>query len=537
MCGIFFYYSKSVCKNVESLFENITHRGPDDTKLVYLKDNAVMGFHRLSINGTTSQPIVVGALHLICNGEIYNYKKLALDHNIKLETDSDCEIILHLYKKYGIEKTIPLLNSESAFVIYDDINNKFVYSRDHLGIRPLFIGKSEDEIFLTSELKAIPNYMNAYQLPAGYGINWDYYPTKRVYQIDKTIEYKDHIQDRIVYDTIKYYLTNAVLDRLMSNRKIGAFLSGGLDSSLIVSILSRFTKNIDIFTIGLEGSPDITAAKQVCEYLNLKNHHIVKYTVEEGIKYLPDVIKSIESYDITTVRASIPQWILSKYIKENTDTTVLFSGECIDEMIGYYYLKFLDDKNFIKETTRMLDELYLYDLLRTDRTTAAHSLEVRIPFADKTLINYIMSLPLCYRKFGDVKSDIPIKLDQSGKVSNKTDLMEKHLIRNAFKGYLPDNILWRKKHAFSDSVSGNDISWYKSIEEHAKKTITPDEYKNKHIAFPINTPVSYESYLYRKIFANQYPNRENVIPHFWLPKIPNKNIIDPSATILDGFIE
>jgi asparagine synthase (glutamine-hydrolysing) len=536
MCGIFFYYSKSTCSNVENLFEKILHRGPDDTKLLYIKNNVVMGFHRLSINGTTSQPISNGTLHLICNGEIYNYKDLALNHKIKLETDSDCEIILHLYKKYGIKKTITLLNSESAFVIYDDANKTFVYSRDHLGIRPLFIGKNKDEIFLTSELKAIPNYINAYQLPAGYGINWDYYPTKRVYQIDKTIEYKDHIQDKIVYDTIKCLLINAVSDRLMSNRKIGAFLSGGLDSSLIVSILSRYTKNIDIFTIGLEGSPDIKAAKQVCEYLHLKNHHIVKYTVEEGIKYLPDVIRSIESYDITTVRASIPQWILSKYIKENTDTTVLFSGECIDEMIGYYYLKFLDDKNFIKETTRMLDELYLYDLLRTDRTAAAHSLEVRIPFADKTFIDYVMSLPLYYRKFGNVKSDIPSRLDQSGKNAD-TGLMEKHLIRNAFKGYLPDNILWRKKHAFSDSVSGNNISWYKSIEEHAKKIITPDEYKNKHIIFPINTPVSYESYLYRKIFTQIYPGRENIIPHFWLPKIPNKKIIDPSATILDGFTE
>ena len=243
MCGIFFYYSKSTCKNVENLFENIIHRGPDNTKVFYIKNNVVMGFHRLSINGTTNQPISINTLHLICNGEIYNYKELALKHNIQLQTSSDCEIVLHLYKKYGIEKTITLLNSESAFVIYDEVNNTFVYSRDHLGIRPLFIGKNKDEIFLTSELKAIPNYMNGYQLPAGYGINWDYYPTKRNYKIDKSIEYKDYIQDIIVYDTVKYLLINAVTDRLMSNRKIGAFLSGGLDSSLIVSILSRYTKN------------------------------------------------------------------------------------------------------------------------------------------------------------------------------------------------------------------------------------------------------------------------------------------------------
>jgi asparagine synthase (glutamine-hydrolysing) len=518
MCGIFFYYNKTSCKNVEKLFKKINHRGPDNTKLLYIENKVVMGFHRLSINGTTNQPISIGNLHLICNGEIYNYKELAAQHEIKLQTTSDCEIILHLYKKYGIEKVINCLNSESAFVIYNERDDSVVYSRDHLGIRPLFIGKNTNELFLTSELKAIPNHLNAYQLPPGYGINWDYYPTERNYQICNNIDYKDSD----VYNNIRYLLVNAVSDRLMSNRKIGAFLSGGLDSSLIVSILSRYTKNIDIFTIGLEGSPDIDAAKQVCEFLNLENHHVVKYTVDEGISYLSDVIKSIESYDITTVRASIPQWILSKYIKENTDIPVMFSGECIDEMIGYYYLKFLSDEEFLSETTRMLNELYLYDLLRTDRTTAAFSLEVRVPFADKKFIDYIMSLPLRYRKFGNI---------------NGQELMEKHLIRNSFTGYLPENILWRKKHAFSDSVSGNGVSWYKSIEQYAKTVVSNEEYRNRFVKYPINTPLSYEAYLYRTIFEKHYPDRANVIPHFWMPKIQNKKITDPSATTLDGFAE
>lgn len=513
MCGIFFYYTRGQFnKNIDELFNSISYRGPDEQKLIKT-ENAAIGFHRLSINGTTGQPITIGNLHLICNGEIYNYKQLALDHQIKLQTNSDCEIILHLYMKYDIKKTTELINSESAFIIYNDVTHDIIYSRDHLGIRPLFIGKNKDELFLTSEVKAIPTYLNAYQLPAGYGINWDYFPIEHEY----TINNNQYLHYSYVCNKINELLTIAVRDRLMSNRKIGAFLSGGLDSSLITSIASRYTKDMDIFTIGLEGSPDIDAAKQVCKYLGLKNHHIVNYTVEDGISHLSDVIKSIESYDITTIRASIPQWILSKYIKENTDVTVVFSGECIDEMIGYYYLKFLDDDKFIEETHRMLNELYLFDLLRTDRTTAAFSLEVRVPFADKTFIEYIMQLPLPYRKFND-------------------EIIEKHIIRNSFKGYLPENILWRKKHAFSDSVSGNNISWYKSIEEHAKKIISEEEYNNRFITYPINTPVSYESYLYRKIFEEHYPNRSNVVSHFWMPKIGSKKINDPSATVLEGFV-
>ena len=512
MCGILFYKTKGTIRDdIKELCNTLKHRGPDNTKIVCINEKVVLGFHRLSINGTTDQPISINNMHLICNGEIYNYIILANEHDITLTTNSDCEIILHLYVKYGIDKTIQLLNSESAFVIYDENTDMVICSRDHLGIRPMFMGQSENELFITSELKAIPNDISACQLPPGYGINDIYYSTKTCYNI--CYDEKDY---ETVYSKINNLLTTAVSDRLMSDRKIGAFLSGGLDSSIIVSILSRFTDNIDVFTIGLDGSPDIDAAVEVCNFLNLKNHHIVKYTVDEGISYLSDVIKSIESYDITTVRASIPQWILSKYIKENTNTTVLFSGECIDEMLGYYYLKFLNDDEFISETHRMLDELYLYDLLRTDRTTAAHSLEVRVPFADKKIIDYIMSLPLEYRKFND-------------------NIIEKHLIRKSFNGYLPDSILWRKKHAFSDSVSGNGISWYKSIQEHANKLITESEYNNRYILYPHNTPNSYESFLYRKIFETHYPGRASVIPKFWMPKINGKNITDPSATTLDGF--
>lgn len=530
MCGIFAVHTKNKYTEVINFVDEanmIAHRGPDETTHVFTTPKLFMSFHRLSINGLdqqSGQPFENEDCVVICNGEIYNHKQLSEKYKLKMKTKSDCEVLMHLFSFFGNMNFLQELDAEFALVLYDKKNDVFYAARDHIGIRPLFVGVvdkyttlfSSEARSLVKHCKSIRQFLPGHVSSSAYCLTQESVYYDYMISIDKN--FKEHSLER-VEKNVHNLLVKSTKDRIISDRPVGAFLSGGLDSSVIVSILSRIVPDLHTFTIGFEGSPDIEAAKKVVKYLGIeKNHHIVYYTPKDGIDALPDVVRSLESYDITTVRASTPQWLLSKYIKENTDIRVLFSGECIDEVCGYYFLSFCKDNDTFDLYTRdMLRELHLYDLLRTDRTTAAHGLEVRVPFASKAFLNYIMNIKTEYKRFGP-------------------GCIEKKILRNAFYDYLPTEILDRKKHAFSDSVSNKHVSWYKSVSKFAEKYVDEKKWIARAEIYPHNTPISKESFLYRELFEEHFPGRSKLIPHFWMPK-GVEECMDPSATVLEGFSE
>ena len=518
----------------------IVPRGPDRTNYSFYKlDNGMsvlMGFTRLAIMDTTDaglQPFENNAETVICNGEIYNYKELAKKHNIDMKTDCDCEVILPIYKSSGFFNMIQSeLNAEFAMVLFDRITNEIFVARDRYGVRPLYYGYDNDSglIGFSSELKGLHNvckYVN--QLKPNQFIKMDLTNKKNnpsemleftdYYNYDSLSEVKNiHTDKSYIEQIIKQLFTTAVAKRLYADRPIGFLLSGGLDSSLIVAIASKILdpNNMVCFSIGLPGSPDVIAAKKVVDFLGIKNHHIVPFSIDAGLTVLPEVIKTIETYDITTIRASTPQYLMAKYIRDNTDIKVLLSGEGSDEIHGSYRY-FRDAPNpiaFHTETVRLLKELYMYDNKRTDRTMAGNGLEVRVPFLDFEYVEFIMRINpelLMYR----------------------TDWMEKKIIRDAFVGYLPDDILYRSKEAFSDAVSSNEVNWYRSIQEVANREISQTDIENS--PYIINKPQTSEALYFRRIFDKYYPSRDNIITGYWLPRFQKNIVLDPSATVLKSY--
>ena len=544
MCGIFAYLSNTI--PLTKLFNNfliLNHRGPDNFTLFKYKNYSI-GFHRLAINGldkSSNQPIYLEPdLFIIANAEIYNYKRLSEINNIQLNTNSDCEIILHLYKRFGIDKTLLMLDGVFSFMIFD--NDSVYIARDPIGVRPLFMGNINDtEYCFSSEMKAIYNISDnivPFQ-PGSYACIENGKLSQKMYFSDMfvlyNLVYHKYLSDTYERNTIvdiynlnyneclkniNTLLESAVNKRLLSNREIGCFLSGGFDSSIITSIASKSIKNLKTFSIGLKDhhSPDLIAADIVAKYLNT-DHHAVEYTIEEGLSAIKDTIYSLESYDVTTIRASVPQYLLSKYVKENTDVTVVLSGEGADEICGYQYLKNAPNKDeFINETTRMLKDLYQYDVLRADRVTSKWSLEVRVPFLDKAFLQFMMSINVKYKMCNDT--------------------IEKKIFRDAFDEgvgrYLPKEILWRKKNAFSDAVS---YSWVDKLKEHIDNLVSDQEYKNARLKYTHNMPYDKESYYYRKIFEGYYPGQSKLITKFWMPNQAwfKDTIKDPSARVLECF--
>lgn len=520
MCGIFSGLLKEG-KNYDEYYENllkIKHRGPDDTKFK-IYDKFVAGFHRLAIvdlSEKSNQPLVLNDLVLVCNGEIFNHKELEKKYNLHCE-GSDCEVILHLYDKFGcgasaIKKIVCELEAEFAFVLYDGNNKKVYAARDPFGVRPLFWGRGGG-VFFASELKGL-SFLNEVK-PFKPGHIYDGEELVKYYEINLSKNPDDN-----VYENIRKIVENAVSIRLMSDRPVGCFLSGGLDSSLVVAIVSKYIPDIQCFSIGLDGGEDIEAARKVVEFLNARGrnikHHIVNFMVEDGFNALCEVIYHLESYDITTIRASVPQYLLSKYISKNTDIKVLYSGEGADEVqAGYLYSKFAPDENALeKDLKRLVEELYMFDNLRVDRTTAAFGLEVRIPFLDTKFVNYMFSIPM--------------------HLKTHTDKIEKQLIRDAFKyeDLLPDEVLYRKKAAFSDAVSSASESWYKTLsKKYIEVHISDDEFLELSKNYLHNKPPTKEALYYRIIFDELFEGRDKVIEHYWMPSWCDTNG-DPSATVL-----
>jgi asparagine synthase (glutamine-hydrolysing) len=531
MCGIFAFLSKCGLsieqKNqLRDFCEKIKHRGPDNSKYISLNDDKLLfGFHRLAINDVSpagDQPLVLNDnLFLICNGEIYNHVELENKYNFKTKGHSDCEVILHLYRQIGIEQTLKEISGYYAFAIWDDSNKKLLIARDPIGVRQLYIGQSPDEtaLCICSEMKGIPNdILNVRQFPPGSW--WDNGTLHRYYSYEYDAIPVSIMSHDAQMTHIRSLFEKAVEKRFMFERPFGVFLSGGLDSSLVAALVAK--KNapapIHSFSIGMKGSTDLAKAQIVAEHIG-SIHHEVIVSPEEMLDAIPEVIRQIETWDTTTVRASTPMYLLSKYIKQNTDIVVVFSGEGSDEASGsyLYFHKAPNDDAFQEECVRLLKDLCFFDCLRCDKSTAGNGLEVRVPFLDKEFLTEYMRVPAEWKR--------------------PRDGMEKWFIRKAFDGMglLPDEILWRKKEAFSDGVSSTEKSWFQIIQERVDLEVSDAEFHEKK-GFLSPEPQLKESYYYRKLFDQYFPGRSDTIPYYWLPRWSG-NTADPSARVLSIYTE
>jgi asparagine synthase (glutamine-hydrolysing) len=575
MCGIFFVqnffnqdtlkkYKEFILENIKSYqsdFSKTSHRGPDNS--IFLNDRqfsndyaCFWGFHRLAINGQTpesNQPFFIKNCRLICNGEIYNFRSLITEFGLEedYKSKSDCEIIIHLYKKLGIRDMLQRLDGVFAFVLHDYDTNTTYVARDPVGVRSLFISGYDysysNAMIISSELKGINECFrpNAKQFPPGCyatysktatntfdNTNTDtpffnfysYYEnvyithdvltgqTERMYNYPTVEDTEENICANIAA-----LFEEAVVKRLMSERKVGALLSGGLDSSSVVAIMCRHmpAKDLNTYSIGLKGSTDLMWARKVADYLGT-NHHEVCLTEEEFLGAIEETIRQIESYDTTSVRASVPNYLVSKYIAANTDDCVIYCGDMSDEIFGSYrgFMKAQNDEDFKRENERMVRDVCYFDLLRSDKSISGAGLEARVPFADKKFLQYVMGIPPRYKMFSDER-------------------IEKYIFRKAFEGLLPDDILWRRKEAFSDGVSGHERSWFQIIRDYIDTKVSEDEYntyKNGCLKTEYNIPYDKESYYYRTVFERLYPGCEQTIPYFW--RHPFCQEKDPSARLL-----
>jgi asparagine synthase (glutamine-hydrolysing) len=512
MCGIIAVFNDNnidieTFSQIYKSYLFLSTRGPDSGNLI-IKDKSIIGFRRLSINDLSefgNQPIVSHDLQtsLICNGEIYNHKKLEEEYKISCASSSDCEVISHLYKKLGFFKTIKLLDGDFAIVISD--GDMVHFARDRVGVRPLFTGKTKEGFLAIASLaKSLLSFCdNVKQLPPSM-VSYNR-KTKEFITNNYTYNLKS-IETYSQYSDIKNILTDSVRKRLLSDRPIGCLLSGGIDSSIITSILCKLlgSSNVRTYSIGMEGSSDLKYARIVADYLKT-NHTEVLFTPQEGIDAIPQVIESLETYDITTIRASVGMHILSKYIKNNTTDKVIFSGEGSDELLcGYlYFHNSPTPSSAVDESLRLIKDLYKYDVLRADRTVSGNGLELRVPFLDRDFLDFSISL--------------------SGNQKIPLFGYEKYILRKAFEdNYLPLEVLWRRKTAFSDGVSPTSKSWYEIIQEYVETQIDQDEWLENKDNFP-----SKEALWYKKIFNIYFPNFEKPVDYYWMPKWTSAT--DPSA--------
>lgn len=569
MCGIFALlntnnFDNTQKKIISEQFNKGKRRGPEYSKLEDQYMKMYLGFHRLAINGLNSesnQPIVINDIVLICNGEIYNYKQLYNDVNVKPTTDSDCEVIIHLYINYGIEQTLNMLDGVYSFVLYDtnkDKNNLYI-ARDPFGVRPLYKlynMNDVDELFniygFASELKCLEYFYNQntnnYRIepfePGTYSVfqynndlkfRWNEIISNKSYFLPSFIitspindisESKEEF-----FSCISNGLNNAIIKRCVTTeRPVACLLSGGLDSSLIAALVADYFrgngKQIETYSIGLKNSEDIKYARIVADYIQ-SNHTEIIVTEEQMFNAIPEVIKAIETYDTTTVRASIGNYLIGKHIARNSDAKVIFNGDGSDELFGgYLYMnKCPDDIEFDKEIRRLLKDIHNFDVLRSDKSISSNGLEPRTPFLDRNFINNILSIPTYFRNH------------------NNFGLTEKYLLRNSFthlfysdclgRQILPDEILWRKKEAFSDGVSSQGRSLFTILQEKISKSMNEEQCSLQTDYINSKQGIELEKIYYKQIFDKEFPNCSHIIPYFWMPKYTNA--YDPSARTLDVY--
>lgn len=535
MCGIFLYSGdEHDLGTITQEFYKTRARGPDNSHIITETDdghNIFMGFHRLMINDLSyngDQPMCDGNTAMMCNGEIYNFKELIKQYDLKCHSRSDCEVIIHLYNKFKLEndsiakvlkKLCRVLDGEFAFIIYDKEHEIILAARDPYGVRPLFIGESKNNIGFASELKSLDKLFHKVEQfkPSTFGIydlsnRWS---STQLYN-DISVSYdENNCDENSVLPKIKKALVKAVSKRMTADVPICALLSGGLDSSLVCGILqnlltSKNLSNLNTFSIGLEGSTDLVFAQKVAEHIG-STHHEVLVTEQDMLSAIEEVIRVTETYDITTIRASTPNYLVSKYINEKTPYKVVFTGEGSDEVApSYKYLKNAPTADAVHdESNILLENIHLYDCLRADRSISFNGLEARVPFLDPSFVKVVQNI--------------------NPKLRTSNDRMEKYLLRKAFSrdNILPDEVLWRSKEAFSDAVSSETNSWHTIIQKYVDTIISDEEFMNEAPKYIHCTPHTKEAYWYRKIF-HKYYSHESIIPGYWMPKWSG-NINDPSA--------
>lgn len=567
MCGIFALLNNTEQLNnpdfIQQQFNKGNGRGPEHSVLKNVGKNTVFGFHRLAINGLnpgSNQPIVLNNCTLICNGEIYNYKELYRLLEIEPNTQSDCEVILHLYERFGIERCLELLDGVFAFILLDynifSDSAKLYVARDPYGVRPLYFLKPcvmmPTNIYgFASELKCLsefgkqyvidhvtPGTFQKYVQSFNVSCEWALEFEEKRYHTQSIIntQYSDfnYIEEADKYaPIIQNALVTAVEKRCSTTeRPIACLLSGGLDSSLITALVDDFHKKnglptLETYSIGMPGSIDLKYARIVADYLGTKHTEII---VEEQdfLNAIPEVIQAIESYDTTSVRASIGNYLLGKYISEKSEAKVIFNGDGSDELTGgyLYFHKSPNSVEFDLECRRLLSDIHLYDVLRSDKCISTHGLEPRTPFLDRGWVQTYLSIP----------ADI--------RFHAKHKVCEKHLLRYAFNSYanysgsylLPSKVLFRTKEAFSDGVSQSSRSLYEIIQEYVQNICLENNIEFGLNKVSHNPPATLEQKFYRDVFEKFYPGRGEIVPYMWMPQFI-EGATDASARTLSIYNE
>ena len=530
MCSILGYIGKDLSKQEiqEALLKTIK-RGPDAQKVIET-EFGYLGFARLAIMGLNEegmQPFERDGSYVICNGEVYGFRKLKkelMERGYTFAGESDCEVLLPLYKEYGLDM-FSHMDAEYACVIYDKESGKIIAARDPIGIRPLFYGYSEaGSLALASEARNLVGIVSEIKpFPPGHFMVYD---TKREEAKAEFVCYEDiakvsgyrHEELEEICKNIHDLLVKGVEKRLDADAPLGFLLSGGLDSSLVCAIAANITKRpIRTFAIGMDvDAIDLKYAKRVADFIGARHTEVIM-TRQQVLESLEEVISVLGTYDITTIRASMGMYLVCKAIHETTDLKVLLTGEISDELFGYKYTDFAPSAQaFQEEAQKRVRELHCYDVLRADRCLAANSLEARVPFGDLAFVRYVMSI------------------DPAKKIN--TYNMGKYLLRKAFEkdGILPEEILWREKAAFSDAVGHSMVD---DLKEYAEGFYSDEEFKEKAKKYTFATPFTKESLLYREIFEKYFPGQAEMIPDFWMP---NKEwegckVDDPSARVLANY--
>ncbi|MFS4493765.1 asparagine synthase B [Maribacter sp. 2308TA10-17] len=483
--------------------KKVRHRGPDWSG-IYADEKAILAHERLAIVDPASgkQPLLSpdGKLILAANGEIYNHRELRkqFEGTYDFQTESDCEVILALYQAKG-PSFIDEMNGIFGFAIYDTEKDEYFIARDHMGIIPLYMGWDQNGTFyVASELKALEGTCAKIELfPPGHYLHSSDGELKQWYSRD-WMEYDAVKENETSIQEIKEALEAAVHRQLMSDVPYGVLLSGGLDSSVTSAIAKKYAQKriesgdtadawypqLHSFSVGLDGSPDLAAAQKVADHIGTV-HHEIKFTIQEGLDAIKDVVYNLETYDITTIRASTPMYLMARVIKSMGIKMVL-SGEGADELFGgyLYFHKAPNDKEFHEETVRKLSKLHMYDCLRANKSLAAWGIEGRVPFLDKEFM------------------DVAMRINPKDKMING-ERMEKWVVRKAFEDMLPESVAWRQKEQFSDGVG---YSWIDTLKEVVDAEVSDEQLKSANFRFPIQTPTSKEEYYYRSIFEGHFPS-------------------------------
>ncbi len=508
MCGIVCAFdlkesSEKIRPQILKMAKKVRHRGPDWSG-IYASENTVMGHERLAIVDPASgkQPLFSSDKQLIlaANGEIYNHRELRAQFEGKYEfyTASDCEVILALYQEKGVS-FLDEMNGIFGFALYDAAKDEYFIARDHMGIIPLYMGWDQHGTFyVASELKALEGVCTRIELfPPGHYLLSSDGEIKRWYSRD-WMEFENVEDNETEISAIRDALEAAVHRQLMSDVPYGVLLSGGLDSSVTSAIAKKYSQmrvesddtqeawwpQLHSFSVGLEGSPDLAAARKVADHIGTI-HHEIEFTIQEGLDAIRDVIYNLETYDITTIRASTPMYLMARVIKSMGIKMVL-SGEGADELFGgyLYFHKAPSARDFHEETVRKLKKLHLYDCLRANKSLAAWGIEGRVPFLDKEFM------------------DVAMRINPKDKMING-ERMEKWVVRKAFEDYLPESVAWRQKEQFSDGVG---YSWIDTLKQLVEEEVSDAKLANAQFRFPIQTPQNKEEYYYRSIFEEHFPS-------------------------------